>query len=229
MRSVRFERDFIRHPDGSCLASFGETRVLCTAIVAEGVPRWLRGKGQGWLTAEYGMLPGSTNTRSRRPGARPPGRTVEIQRLIGRSLRAAVRLDALGEWTVHVDCDVLQADGGTRTAAISGAWVAVADALRSIAPRLERPVDEVLAGQIAAVSVGLVDGKVVADLDYEHDSRADVDMNIVTLDDAFVEIQGTGERTTFDRAQLTELLAAASEALDVIRAAQRAALEERPA
>lgn len=225
MRPISFQRNFIKHPAGSCLASFGETRVLCTASLEDSVPRWMKGKGTGWVTAEYGMLPGSTNTRKRRPGAKPDGRSVEIQRLIGRSLRAAVNMDALGERSITLDCDVLQADGGTRTAAISGAWVALVDALSIVANDLELPGPQaLLAGQCAAVSVGVVDGDVVVDLDYAHDVRAEVDMNVVMLDDAFVEVQGTGEHGTFDRAQLDRLLDGAAAGIAEIRAAQRAAL-----
>ncbi len=225
MREVSFERGYIKHPAGAVLVSFGETRVLCTASIEERVPHFLVGKGKGWLTAEYAMLPGSTNTRKRRSTHRQDGRSVEIQRLIGRSLRAAVDLSRLGEVTLTVDCDVLQADGGTRTAAISGAWVAVYDALECLAKTQHRlGAKHYLFGQVAAVSVGIVDGEVICDLDYAHDSRAEVDMNVVMRGDQFVEVQGTGEAGVFSRAQLDSLLDAAGEGIASIQAAQRSAL-----
>lgn len=224
MRPVTFERDFVKHPAGAVLASFGDTRVLCTACLEDSVPRFREGKG-GWVTAEYSMLPGSTHTRKRRAGAKQDGRSVEIQRLIGRSLRAAVRLDRLGENSIWLDCDVLQADGGTRTAAISGAWVAMYDALTQLAKK-QQVADPswYLNGQLAAVSVGIVDGKVICDLDYKNDSRAEVDMNVVMRGEDFVEVQGTGEAGVFSRAQMDELLDSAGEGIVTIMAAQRAAL-----
>ena len=202
LRPVEIAVDFLEQADGSALISFGRTRVLCTATVDEGVPRWLEGRGQGWLTAEYGMLPASTGQRMRREASegRQKGRTVEIQRLVGRALRQAYDMRVLGERTVWLDCDVLQADGGTRTAAISGAWVALARAVRR--GGLPEP-----AALVGAVSVGMVDGEVLLDLDYEEDSTAEVDMNVVmTGDGRLVEVQATGERTAFTRAQLDELV-----------------------
>jgi len=226
VRPVSFQRDFIKHPAGSCLASFGETQVICTATIEESVPAWRTGKEKGWLTAEYAMLPGSTGGgRKRRAGAKRDGRSVEIQRLIGRSLRSAVDLAALGEVSLWIDCDVLQADGGTRTTAISGGWVALYDALRVLAERQKKPGPEhYLLGQVAAVSVGVVEGEVVCDLDYAADSRADVDMNVVWRDADLVEVQGTGEKTVFSRATLDDLIDAAAAGASEIRAAQTAAL-----
>jgi ribonuclease PH len=227
MRPVSFERNYITHPAGSCLATFGETKVICTATVEEKLPPFLRGQGRGWVTAEYAMLPGSTGGgRKRRELYKRDGRSVEIQRLIGRSLRAAVDMQKLGERSILLDCDVLQADGGTRTTAISGAWVALYDALRGIAEKQGTSGPEhYLKGQMAAVSVGVVDGEVVCDLDYAHDSKAEVDMNVVMLDGEFVEIQGTGEDGTFSRETLDRLLDSAAEGIDAIKAAQRQALE----
>jgi ribonuclease PH len=227
MRPVTFERRYMEYPAGSCLASFGRTRVICTASVQAEVPRFLVGTGGGWITAEYAMLPGSTaGGRKARELLKRDGRNVEISRLIGRSLRAAVDLSKLGEVTIVIDCDVLQADGGTRTAAISGGWVALVDALRSRAALGAGPrPEDCLLGQVAAVSVGLVDGEVVVDLDYEHDSTALVDMNVVKRDGAIVEVQGTGERGVFDRAQLDALLDAADTGIEEIYRVQRLALE----
>jgi ribonuclease PH len=208
LRPVRFTRRFTTHPEGSVLAEFGETRVLCTASVEEGVPPFLRGKAQGWVTAEYGMLPRATHTRSAREAARgkQTGRTQEIQRLIGRSLRAAVDLKALGERSVLIDCDVLQADGGTRTAAITGSYLALAEACQTLVGRgliAQSP----LHGQIAAVSVGIVRGEPMLDLDYSEDSEAETDMNIVMNNGgAFVEVQGTAEGHAFRRHELDALL-----------------------
>jgi len=225
MRPVSFERGFVKHPAGAVLASFGDTRVLCTASLEQGVPRFREGKG-GWVTAEYAMLPGSTHTRKRRAGAKKDGRSVEIQRLIGRCLRAAVDMNKMGEWSIYIDCDVLQADGGTRTAAISGGWVALYDALSEMARRQGEgaTADDFLIGQVAAVSVGLVNGDVVCDLDYFHDSRAEVDMNVVMRGEDFVEVQGTGEQGIFSRDQMNKLLDSAAEGIASIRAAQRGAL-----
>lgn len=226
MRTVNFERNYIMHPAGSCLAAFGDTKVLCTASISTDLPPFLRNSGKGWLTAEYAMLPGSTGGgRKRRDGLKKDGRSTEIQRLVGRSLRAAVNLAALGEVAITIDCDVLQADGGTRTAAISGGWVALYDALRVLAQRQEKSGPEVyLLGQVAAVSVGLVKGKIVCDLDYAHDSIAEVDMNVVMRDEALVEVQGTGEEGVFSRAQLNALLDAAETGIAAIQQSQRTAL-----
>jgi ribonuclease PH len=207
LRPVRFERNFTRYAEGSVLVSFGDTRVLCTASVEESVPPFLRGAGKGWVTAEYSMLPRATQTRSPREAARgrQGGRTHEIQRLIGRALRAVVDFQLLGERTVVIDCDVLQADGGTRTAAITGAWVALADAVDRllVAGKLERTP---LRDSVAAVSVGIVGGRPLLDLDYLEDSGAAVDMNIVmTGDGRFVELQGTAEDEPFTDAELEAL------------------------
>jgi ribonuclease PH len=208
LRPVRFTRRFTAHPEGSVLAEFGETRVLCTASIDEGVPAFLRGKSQGWVTAEYGMLPRATHTRTPREAARgkQSGRTQEIQRLIGRSLRAAVDLQALGERTVLIDCDVLQADGGTRTAAITGSFLALADACQTLMAR-KAIARSPLHGQIAAISVGIVRGEPMLDLDYSEDSEAETDMNVVMNNGgAFVEVQGTAEGHAFRRHELDALL-----------------------
>ena len=208
LRAVRFTRRFTEHPEGSVLVEFGQTRVLCTASIEEGVPGFLRGKGQGWITAEYGMLPRATHTRSAREAARgkQTGRTQEIQRLIGRSLRAVVDLAALGERTVTLDCDVLQADGGTRTASITGAYVALADACESLRARRVLSASP-LHGQVAAVSVGIVRGVPVLDLNYSEDSEAETDMNVVMNNaGGFIEVQGTAEGHAFRRHELDALL-----------------------
>jgi len=207
LRTVRITRNYLKHAMGSCIFELGDTRVLCAASVEEGVSQWRRGSGQGWVTAEYSMLPASTHTRSRRETMTgPKGRTHEIQRLIGRSLRTVVDMGALGEATVTVDCDVIQADGGTRTAAITGAWLAVHDALtvwRDAGKIAQIP----LHGHIAATSVGLVDGELLLDLAYSEDSIAEIDMNVVMDDKGrFIEVQGTGEQTPFDRARLDAML-----------------------
>jgi ribonuclease PH len=196
LRPVEFVRNFLKHPEGSVLISTGETKVICTATVEETVPGWLNGKDQGWVTAEYGMLPRSTDDRMNR--YKVSGRTQEIQRLIGRSLRAAVDMTKMGENTIRIDCDVIQADGGTRTAAITGAYVALCDAFEYMVDMdliFERP----LHGNVAAVSVGLINGESLLDLCYIEDASADVDMNIVMLDEEFVEVQGTAEGATFGR------------------------------
>lgn len=225
LRPLSFQRQYVKHPAGSCLVSFGETRVLCTVSIEKEVPPFRRGSGGGWLTAEYSMLPGSTSPRKRRDGAKQDGRSVEIQRLIGRSLRAAVDLDKLGEVTIAIDCDVLQADGGTRTASITGGWVALYDALTVLANQQGKAgPSHYLLGQVAAISVGVVAGKVEVDLDYVKDSKADVDMNVVMRGSDFIEVQGTGEHGVFARSQLDELLDAADGALAQIQAAQRTAL-----
>ncbi len=225
LRQLTFQRNFVKHPAGSCLVSFGDTRVLCTASIANELPPFRRNTGKGWVTAEYAMLPGSTAPRKRRDGAKQDGRSVEIQRLIGRSLRAAVDMDKIGEVTIALDCDVIQADGGTRTAAITGAWVALYDALTVLAKQQGKPdANYYLLGQVAAISVGIVDGKLEVDLDYAKDSKADVDMNVIMRGPDFIEVQGTGEQGVFNRQQLNELLDAAGGAVAEIMAAQRLAL-----
>jgi len=226
LRPITFERHFTCHAEGSVLVSFGSTQVICTASLSPGVPSFLRGKGQGWLTAEYGMLPRSTGSRMDREAARgkQSGRTVEIQRLIGRSLRAALDLKALGENTLNIDCDVIQADGGTRTAAISGACVAVVDALNGL-QRSSTLKSNPLRHMIAAVSVGVWRGQPVVDLDYSEDSSADSDMNVVVADGGgLVEVQGTAEGATFSRAELDALVTLACDAGGQIISAQKAAL-----
>lgn len=227
LRSVRITRGFTSNPAGSVLVEFGNTRVMCTASVEEGVPRFKRDSGEGWLTAEYSMLPAATHERMPRESMRGKvkGRTHEISRLVGRSLRAAVDLSQLGENTIQLDCDVLQADGGTRTAAITGAYVALADAIAVLKERGVVP-GEPLRAPVAAVSVGVIDGHVCLDLPYEEDSRAEVDMNVVMTEEGrFVEIQGTGEHAEFDREQLNELLDVATKGCQELIAAQKAALE----
>ena len=226
LRPVRFTRGFTRHAEGSVLSEFGDTRVLCTASVEERVPGFLKGSGGGWITAEYGMLPRSTGERMSREAARGKqgGRTLEIQRLIGRSLRAAADLKTLGERTITLDCDVIQADGGTRTAAISGAWVALQDALQGLVEQgLLKSIP--LREQIAAVSVGVYQGVPVLDLDYAEDSVAQTDMNVV-MDGSgrFVEIQGTAEAAPFSRGEIDAMLDLASTGIAEIIAVQRAAL-----
>jgi ribonuclease PH len=210
LRRVRITRGWLDHAEGSVLVEFGRTRVLCAASFTEGIPRWRKGSGEGWVTAEYAMLPRSTNTRSDRESVkgRIGGRTHEISRLVGRSLRACIDPKALGENTIVLDCDVLQADGGTRTAAITGAYVALADAIGWARGKgLLKPRVEPLAGSVAAVSVGVVNGVPVLDLDYVEDVKAGTDMNVVvTGDGRFVEVQGTAERGAFDRAELDRLL-----------------------
>lgn len=206
MRPVTLTPDVMKNADGSCLVEFGDTRVLCSATVEEGVPNWRKGSHAGWVTAEYAMLPASTNRRTPREHRGRKGRSMEIERLIGRSLRAVTRLDRLGEITITLDCDVIQADGGTRTASITGAWVALHQALlgRVEAGRLPRLP---LTGLVAAVSAGVVGGIALLDLDYPEDSHAEVDLNLVgTASGDIVEVQGTGERACFDRAQLDALL-----------------------
>jgi ribonuclease PH len=226
MRSVEFIRNYLMHPAGSCLAAFGDTKVICTATIESGVPRFLEESGSGWITAEYAMLPGSTGGgRKRRELLKRDGRSTEIQRLIGRSLRAAVDLERLGPVSILIDCDVIQADGGTRTAAISGGWVALYDALKLLAGEQgSAGPGHYLRGQLAAVSVGIVDGQVVCDLDYANDSQAEVDMNVVKLGDRLVEVQGTGEKGTFGRDQLNELMDAADAGVADIFSAQKQAL-----
>ena len=224
MRPVTIERAVAPYAEGSCLISFGETKVLCTATVEEGVPGWRKGSKLGWLTAEYAMLPRATRTRTSRERGQVGGRTQEIQRLIGRSVRAMLSGFEFGERTIKVDCDVLLADGGTRTAAITGACVAVSDAFSWLMAQGSLPVSPVV-HRVAAVSVGIVDGLPVLDLDYPEDVRAGVDMNVVMVDAGrFVEVQGTGEHATFDRAELDALLALASVGITDLDAAQRIAL-----
>jgi ribonuclease PH len=226
MRAVRIERGYTRHAEGSVLVAFGDTQVLCTASVENRVPGFLRGKGEGWVTAEYGMLPRATHTRSDREAARGKqgGRTLEIQRLIGRTLRACVDRRALGERTITLDCDVLQADGGTRTAAITGAYVALIDATRWLQARRDIAADPIH-GAVAAVSVGVYRGTPVLDLDYAEDSDCDTDMNVVMNDGGgFIELQGTAEGHAFRRDELDALLALAERGIGELFAAQRAAL-----
>ena len=227
IREIRFTPDFTRHAEGSVLAEFGDTRVLCTATVEDRVPVWMRNQGSGWVTGEYGMLPRSTHTRSAREAARgrQSGRTMEIARLIGRSLRAVTNLDALGERTVTLDCDVLQADGGTRTAAISGAYVALALALNrmSNARKLKR---NPLIGQVAAVSVGSYRGEPVLDLDYEEDSEAETDMNIVMNEAGrYIEVQGTAEGHAFTDDEFRAMLELAHAGIERIVDVQTLALD----
>ena len=225
-REVRITRNWLDHAEGSVLVEFGRTRVLCAASFTEGVPRWLKGKGTGWVTAEYEMLPRSTNTRSDRESrkGRVGGRTHEISRLIGRSLRAIIDTKALGENTIVLDCDVLQADGGTRTASITGAYVALVDAVEVLRGRGAITGDP-LPGSVAAISVGVVDGVPLLDLDYDEDVRADTDMNVVmTGDGRYVEVQGTAEGEPFDRALLDRLLALAESGCAELTRHQRASL-----
>jgi ribonuclease PH len=226
LRAITFERNFTCHAEGSVLVSFGQTRVLCTASLTPGVPGFLRGKGQGWLTAEYGMLPRSTGSRMNREASRgkQSGRTVEIQRLIGRSLRAAIDLKALGENTLTLDCDVIQADGGTRTASISGACVAVVDALNTL-QRKQSLQSDPLKFLIGAVSVGVWKGQAVLDLDYAEDSTADTDMNVVVAEGGgLIEVQGTAEGAAFERTELNSMLDLAVAGGEIIISKQREAL-----
>ncbi|HMW29632.1 MAG TPA: ribonuclease PH [Plasticicumulans sp.] len=226
LRPIRLTRQFTRHAEGSVLVEFGETRVICTASVEERVPPFLKGKGQGWITAEYGMLPRATHTRSPREAARgaQSGRTQEIQRLIGRSLRACADLAALGERTITIDCDVIQADGGTRTAAITGGFVALADAVRTLLERRSLKKNP-LHGQIASVSVGIWRGTPVLDLDYAEDSEAETDMNVVMNDaGAYIEVQGTAEGHAFRAEELDAMLALARAGIAELIGHQRAAL-----
>jgi ribonuclease PH len=222
LRELTIEPDYLEQASGSALISFGRTKVLCTASLEDGVPRWLSGNGRGWLTAEYSMLPASTGQRTQREASvgRQKGRTVEIQRLIGRALRAVADLEALGERTLWIDCDVLQADGGTRCAAISGAYVAARRALDHVG------LGRALSDSVAAVSVGIVDGEPLLDLDYEEDSSAEVDVNVVMAGDGrLIEVQATAERAPLDRGQLDELLDLAAGGIEEIGAAQREAVE----
>jgi ribonuclease PH len=226
LRDVSITRNFTRHAEGSVLVAFGDTRVICTASVETSVPRFLRGKGQGWVTAEYGMLPRSTDSRMGREAARGKqgGRTVEIQRLIGRSLRAAVDLKQLGEHSITIDCDVIQADGGTRTASITGACVALVDALRYL-QRKGLIASDPLLHMVASVSVGMVNAVPVLDLDYPEDSSADTDMNVIMAEDGkFIEVQGTAEGETFSREELNVMLDLAAGGIKQLIEAQKNAL-----
>jgi ribonuclease PH len=221
LRALDLQPDFLEQPHGSILYAQGRTVVLCTATIEEGVPPWLRGKGKGWMTAEYAMLPASTGERTQRAVSRgrPDGRTVEIQRLIGRALRSVCDFKALGERTLWLDCDVLQADGGTRCAAITGAYVAARRALDRFG------LSKALSGSVAAVSVGIVGGEALLDLDYSEDSQAEVDMNVVmTGEEALVEVQATAEKTPFTRASLDELLGLAAQGIDQLASAQEEAV-----
>ena len=228
MRQITISRDFLKFPGGSVLIEMGGTKVICTAMIEENVPAFLKNKGRGWLTAEYAMLPGSTQVRAPRESARGRvgGRTHEIQRLIGRSLRAVTALDAFGEKTIHIDCDVIQADGGTRTASITGAFVALVDLFRGMKRKgtlAEIPVKD----YVGAVSVGIVGGELLLDLEYEEDSRADVDMNVVmTGCGLFIEVQGTAERFPFSHARLDEMTDLAVRGISQITAMQREILGE---
>jgi len=230
LRDIKITRGFTKHAEGSVLIEFGDTRVLCTATVERGVPRFLRGSGSGWVTAEYGMLPRATHSRNGREAARGKqgGRTLEIQRLIGRSLRASLNLEKLGENTITLDCDVLQADGGTRTASITGAYIAMVDAINV----LKKDKNGAMRGnplkrQIAAISVGIYKDEPVLDLDYDEDSKAETDMNVVmTADGGFIEVQGTAEGSPYTQDQMTAMLALARKGITEITALQTAALAE---
>ncbi|MGB5585105.1 MAG: ribonuclease PH [Gammaproteobacteria bacterium] len=227
MRNIKITRNFTKHAEGSVLVEFGDTQVVCTASVEDRVPGFLRGQGRGWVTAEYGMLPRSTGSRMGREAARGKqgGRTMEIQRLIGRSLRAGINMEALGENTISLDCDVLQADGGTRTASISGAWVALHDAVTFM--QQEKMLDkDPLHHRIASVSVGIYEGTPILDLDYAEDSNAETDMNVVmNSNDAFIEIQGTAEGHAFTIDELNAMLALAKQGIGRILQAQQDAIQ----
>jgi ribonuclease PH len=225
LRPIRVTRDYLKHPEGSVLVEFGDTKVICTASLEEKVPPFLKGQGQGWVTAEYAMLPRATNTRGNRENRGPSGRSQEIQRLVGRALRAVTDRSKMGERTVWVDCDVIQADGGTRTAAITGSFIAVADALGRVTALASAPV---LRDCVAAVSVGVVGGQPVLDLNYAEDSTAAVDMNVVmTGAGEFVEVQGTAEQVPFDRARLDGMLALAETGIRLLVSLQKQALATR--
>jgi ribonuclease PH len=226
MRAIALETQVTRYAEGACLAKFGYTHVLCTASVEQGVPPWLKGQGRGWVTAEYGMLPRATHTRGRREAAqgKQSGRTQEIQRLIGRALRSVVDLKALGDRTITLDCDVIQADGGTRTAAITGAWVALALACKYLRAEKELKADPIL-GQVAAVSCGVFNGASVLDLDYAEDSNAEVDANFVIAGDGrMIEIQATGEKRPFSRNEFDAMLGLAEAGCAALFAAQKVAV-----
>ena len=225
LRPITVTRDYLLHPEGSVLVEFGATKVICTATVEDKVPQFLKGQGLGWVTAEYGMLPRSTNTRMNRENRGPSGRSQEIQRLVGRALRAVTERSKMGERTVWIDCDVMQADGGTRTAAITGGWIALADAVGRM-PGIKPAA--VLRDCVAAISVGIVAGQPLLDLNYPEDSTAEVDMNIVmTGGGEFVEVQGTAEQVPFGRARLDELIALAERGIRQLLALQRRALDAR--
>lgn len=227
-RDIKITRHYTKHAEGSVLIEFGDTKVICTASIDESVPRFLRGQGKGWVTAEYGMLPRSTGSRMSREAARgkQTGRTVEIQRLIGRSLRAAVDLEALGERQISIDCDVIQADGGTRTASITGACVALADALNSLVEK-GKLKQSPLKQMIGAISVGIYEGSPVLDLDYPEDSAAETDMNVVMTDKGgFIEIQGTAEGESFNQEEFDAMLKLARKGIDELFELQQAALAE---
>lgn len=227
LRPIQFTPHFTKHAEGSVLVAFGETRVLCTASVEERVPRFLKGKNSGWVTAEYGMLPRATHTRSGREAAqgKQSGRTQEIQRLIGRSLRAAIDLEALGEHTITIDCDVIQADGGTRTASITGGFVALALAVQNMF-RSKQIRKNPLHGQVASVSVGIFQGQPVLDLDYAEDSEAETDMNVIMNDSgAFIEVQGTAEGHAFRREELDSMLDLARDGIETLMQHQRDTLQ----
>ncbi len=227
MRAVRITRNYTKHAEGSVLIEFGDTKVICTASVEERVPGFLRGKGQGWVTAEYGMLPRSTGSRMRREASsgKQGGRTMEIQRLIGRALRAGIDLEVLGENTISLDCDVIQADGGTRTASITGAWVALNDAIQHLLDK--KTIDRnPLHHQIASVSVGIYNGTPVLDLDYAEDSNAETDMNVVmNSDNGFIEVQGTAEGHPYSRDELNSMLALAEKGITELFAVQQEAIK----
>jgi len=228
LREITIERNFTRHADGSVLVGFGDTRVICTASVETGVPRFMRGEGRGWVTAEYGMLPRSTDSRMGREASRGKqgGRTVEIQRLIGRSLRAALDMSKLGEHTITIDCDVIQADGGTRTASITGACVALVDALNHL-QREKRITQDPLLQMIASVSVGMHEGQPVLDLDYPEDSTADTDMNVIMGESGgFIEVQGTAEGAPFERKELDAMLDLAAQGIQQLIEVQKKALAQ---
>jgi len=227
MRDIRITRNYTKHAEGSVLVEFGDTRVICTASIEEKVPGFLRGQGQGWVTAEYGMLPRSTGSRMRREASngKQGGRTMEIQRLIGRALRAGIDLKVLGENTISLDCDVIQADGGTRTASITGAWVALHDAIQYMLDKKIIKKDP-LHHQIASVSVGIFNGTPVLDLDYAEDSNAETDMNVVmNSDNGFIEVQGTAEGHPYSRDELNNMLALAEKGITELFAAQNAAIK----
>jgi len=226
LRDLKITRNFTKHAEGSVLIECGDTKVICTATLVSGVPRFLKGKGQGWITAEYGMLPRSTHNRVDREAARgkQTGRTIEIQRLIGRSLRAAVDLKKLGERTLTIDCDVIQADGGTRTASITGGFVALADAVKKLV-ETKKIKENPIVSQIAAISVGVYKGEAVLDLDYPEDSNAETDMNVIMNDKGgFIEIQGTAEGEAFSDEQMVGMLKVARKGINEILQAQRDAL-----
>ncbi len=228
LRDIKFTRNYTKHAEGSVLVEFGDTKVLCTATVEDRIPRWLKGQGRGWVTAEYGMLPRSTGSRMGREAARGKqgGRTMEIQRLIARSLRAVVNLEALGERNITVDCDVIQADGGTRTASITGGFVALADAMQWLVDQGKLKKNPII-GQVASVSVGIFEGTPVLDLDYDEDSNAETDMNVVMNDaGAYIEVQGTAEGHAFHQDELDAMLGLARSGIAELIEHQREVLEQ---